>query len=115
MRLADFAIRNVPDSDAKTYEVTVKPGDSLDRIATANGSTVEMMRILNPSAHMLRPGQMLTCQKAAMRRVIVGRKFITTANIAHYYNGGGDPFYRKKLDYVLPLIRQRNTVKCAQR
>ncbi|MFJ1251495.1 hypothetical protein [Cupriavidus sp. CuC1] len=24
-------------------------------------------------------------------------------------------FYRKKLDYVLPLIRQRNTVKCAQR
>lgn len=33
MRMANFKIKSVPDADTRTYEVTVKAGDSLDKIA----------------------------------------------------------------------------------
>jgi len=114
MRLADFAIKSIPDSDEKTYEVKVRPGDSLDRIARAQGTTIEMMKALNSGAYVLRPGQVLVYRKASMRKVIVGWKPRTTSNIARYYNGGGDAHYAEKLNYVLPLIRQRNIVTCVQ-
>jgi hypothetical protein len=112
MRLANFAIKSVPDADTSTYEVVVKPGDTLDRIAIKQGSTVELLRQLNSNAHVLRPGQALKYRKAAMRKVIVGWKPITTANIAFYYNTR-DVMYASKMDYVLALIRNGKAAICA--
>ena len=113
MRMANFSIKSVPDADTKTYEVTVKVGDSLDKIAKAQGSTIDAMKKLNPTAHVLRPGQALQYQKATMRKVIVGWKLMTTSSIAVYYNGG-DSMYAKKLDYALALIGKGKAAICTQ-
>lgn len=112
MKMANFAIRNVPDLDRTIYEVTVRAGDSFDRIARERGSTVETMRELNPTALILRPGQVLKYRKASLRKVIVGWKVINTSSIAQNYNGGGDSIYQRKLEYVLPLLRQRRASSC---
>lgn len=111
MRMANFAIKNVPDADTKVYEVTIKSGDSLDLLARAHGSTVETLKELNPNAKILRPGQVLKYQKASMQKVIVGWKALTTNNIAFYYNVG-DSSYAKKLDYALSLIRSGKAAVC---
>ncbi|MFC5475741.1 LysM peptidoglycan-binding domain-containing protein [Paraherbaspirillum soli] len=113
MRMANFAIKNVPDTDTRTYEVTVKVGDNLDKIARTQGTTIESLRQLNPGAHMLRPGQVLKFRKAAMRKVIVGWKFITPSSVATYYNVG-DSMYAKKLDYALSIIRKGKAAVCTQ-
>jgi LysM repeat protein len=105
MKLANFTFQNVADADTTVHDVTVKSGDSLDKIARAHGTTIEMLKKLNPSAQMLQPGQVLKYQKAAIKKVIIGWKPITTANIAAYYNGGGDSTYAAKLDYALSVIR----------
>jgi hypothetical protein len=39
MRMANFEHKSVPASDTNTYDVTVKAGDSLEKIAKAQGST----------------------------------------------------------------------------
>jgi LysM domain len=114
MKTANFAIKNVPDVDTRTYEVAVKAGDSLDKIARTQGSTVEVMKKLNQTAHTLRPGRVLKYQKASLKKVIVGWKPITTSSIAVYYNGGGDSLYAKKLDYALSLVRKGKAAVCAQ-
>ena len=113
MRAANYAIKNVPDADTKTYEVKVKPGDSLDKISRHNGTTVETLRRLNPTTGILHPGDNLKYQKAAMKKVIVGWKPLTTASIATAYNVG-DSMYAKKLDYVLGILKQKKAVVCAQ-
>lgn len=105
MKLANFTFQNVADADTAIYEVTVKSGDSLDKIARANGTTVETLKKLNPKAQVLQPKQVLKYQKSAIKKVIFGWKPITTANIAAYYNGGGDSSYAAKLDYALSVIR----------
>lgn len=111
MRMANFEIKSVPDADTKTYEVTVKAGDSFDRIAKVQGSTIESLKKLNPTAHVLRPGQVLKYQKAAMKKVIVRWKHLTTSSIAIRYNVG-DPLYAKKLDYALLLMRKGKVMAC---
>ena len=112
MRMANFSIKSVPDSDPTIYEVIVEPGDSLERIARAQGSTVELLRHLNPGSHVLRPGQTLKYRKGAVRKVIVGWKPITTSNIAAYYNVG-DPMYAQKLDYALSVMFKQKETACA--
>ncbi|AJY12389.1 LysM peptidoglycan-binding domain-containing protein [Burkholderia dolosa] len=112
MRMANYAIKSVPDSDSATYEVNVQAGDSISKIAKAKGSTVEIMQKLNPAAHILRPGQTLKYRKASLRKVIVGWKIITTSSIATSYNVG-DSMYAKKLDYALALIRNGEAAICA--
>lgn len=107
MRLANFQYQSVVDRDGKVYEVTARAGDSLERIAKAQGSTVEVVKKLNPDAHFLRPGQVLKYQRASVQRVIVGWKSINAASIAHYYNGGGDPQYATKLGYAMDAIRAK--------
>lgn len=114
MRMADSVYQSVLDETGKPYDVTVKPGDSLDKIARAEGSTVEALRELNPTVSMLRPGQVLKCQKASIQRVITGWRHISTASISRRYNGGGDPNYTKKLDYVLPLLQKGGVALCAE-
>jgi hypothetical protein len=113
MKMANFDIKSISDADAKIYDVTVKAGDSLDKIAKAQGSTLELMKKLNPTAHVLRPGQVLKYQKAVQKKVIVGWKPITTSSIASYYNGGGDSMYKTKLDYALAAIRKSKGVVCS--
>lgn len=105
MRMANFEYRTVLDAKSKVEEVTVKAGDSLDRIAQTHGSTVDALRRLNSTTTTLRPGQVLRVQKASIKRIISGWRSISTAAIAHRYNGGGDPNYAEKLDFALSLIR----------
>ena len=114
MRMAHFEYRSQPDEDAKVHEVVVKPGDSLDKIARVHASTVEVLRQLNPTAAVLRPGQVLKYQKASMRRVITSWRHLSTATIAQRYNGGGDANYTKKLDHALSLVRTGEAAPCAQ-
>ena len=107
MRMANFEFQSAlaPGPNA-IFEVTVKPGDSLAKIAKVNGSTAEIMRNLNRTSTSLRPGQLLKCQKGSVQRVITGWRQITTDQIARRYNGGGDPLYAQKLDYALGLLRK---------
>jgi LysM repeat protein len=103
-RMAQTEIRSVPEPGSSVYDITVKAGDSLSRIAKIEGSTEAMLKQLNPGAHALRPGQVVKCQKATMRRVVTGWRIINTASIAAY-NGRGDARYREKLDYALRAMR----------
>ena len=111
MRLARFDIATIPDNTGhKLYEVVIKPGDSLDRVARASGSTVDTLKKLNPGAFVLKPGQTLKCQKAAMQKIIVGWNMVTASTIATRYNVG-DPAYAKKLNYCLAVMRKRATTR----
>ena len=55
----------MPEVGSKIYEVTVKPGYRLDRIAKTQGSTRELLGRMNPSAGILQPGMVLKYQKAS--------------------------------------------------
>lgn len=105
MKMANYSYQSVSGSDTKVYQVMVKQGDSFDKIAKAQGSTIEILYKLNPRARVLRPGQALNCQKASVRRVITSWQTISTTFISKHYNGGRDMLYAKKLDYALSLIR----------
>lgn len=80
MRMANFEFQSVLAADAKAIlEVAIKPGDSLATIAKAQGSTPEIMKKLNPTSTLLRPGQIL--------RFPATRKSLTT-RLACYANEG---------------------------
>ena len=113
MRLSNSDYRTVVEDGAPITKVTVRSGDSLERIAKAQGSTTDLMKKLNPAAAVLRPGQVLQVQKASVQRGIVGWKEISTQNIADLYNGGGDSNYARKLDYALGLIKTGKVAACA--
>jgi hypothetical protein len=113
MRTATYAIKSIPDPNATIYEIKVQKGDSLSKIAKDNGSTIEVMQKLNPDAQVLVPGQTLKYQKAALKKVIVGWKSMSTSSIAKSYNVG-DPMYARKLDYALELIRKGRATVCVQ-
>lgn len=106
MKMANFDIQTVMDRDTHIYEVTAMPKDNLDRIARANGSTVDVLVKLNPAAHVLREGQVLKLRKASRRKIVTGWKSIDLWNIARYYNGGGDPLYAQKLKYAWETVRR---------
>lgn len=114
MRMANFEHKSVLDADSKVYEVVVKPGDSLDKIAKVRGSTVDTLRKLNLTATVLQPGQVLKYQKASIQRVVIGWRRISTGMIAQRYNAGGDPNYVKKLDHALSLVRKGKAAECVQ-
>ncbi|MCW7540458.1 lytic transglycosylase [Aquabacterium sp. A7-Y] len=114
MRMANFEHKSVAAEDGQIHEVTVKAGDSFDKIAKAQGTTIDVLKQLNPSGSVLRVGQVLKYKKASVRRVITGWRHINTASIAQRYNGGGDPNYAKKLDYALTLIRKGKAAACPQ-
>ncbi|MBR8320532.1 LysM peptidoglycan-binding domain-containing protein [Burkholderia cenocepacia] len=114
MKTAHYEYRSVSNADVKIYEVVVKPGDSLDKIAKAQASTVDTLRKLNPTATVLRPGQALKYQKASVQRVITSWRQISTTLIAQRYNGGGDFNYAAKLDYALKAMQKRTGAICAE-
>jgi LysM repeat protein len=104
IRLVTSDMKSVDDpKDTTVREYTVVSGDSLSRIAQNNGSTVESLQKLNPTAHVLKPGQTLKIRKASIQRVITGWSAVTTANLATRYNSW-DPDYKEKLDYVVSLF-----------
>jgi len=57
MRLAAYGFATVPDEkDNGAYEVLVKPGNTLEKIAKSNGTTVDTLRKCNAGALVLRLG-----------------------------------------------------------
>jgi len=108
MRCASYGFVQVADvSDSKIYEYKVKPGDSLDKIARMQGTTIGVLRKLNPSAAVLMPGQSIRYQKASNQKVVTRWQPITTMSIAQKYNTDlGDPNYARKLDYCLSVMAQ---------
>ena len=107
MRAASFAHKSVASTtDAKVYEVTVTAGDNLEKIAKANGTTVDMLQGSNPAAKaMIKPGQMLKFRKASVLQVITGWQTVNTAFAANKYNVG-DTNYKAKLEFCLSLMPQ---------
>lgn len=105
MRMAEYEYHSMPTADTTLYEVTVKPGDSLDKIARVNGSTTEVMARLNPAAAILQTGQVLRVQRASTQRVISGWRPLSTALIFKRYNGGREATYVRKLEIVLEMQR----------
>ena len=106
MRLAQYSVGTVPDEDdKKVYEAVVKAGDSLDRIARAGGTTIDTIKRLNPGTAILRPGQILKYQKAAVRKIIERWNMAGPLTIATRYNIG-DPDYARKLEYCLTVMRK---------
>ncbi|WP_035880251.1 LysM domain-containing protein [Cupriavidus sp. BIS7] len=111
MKMANYEYRSII-GNPKVHTISVNPGDSLDKIARTQGSTVETLKKLNPTAVILRPGQILKFQKASIQRVITSWRHVSTAMVAQRYNGGGDPNYTSKLDYVLSAIREDKGLAC---
>ncbi len=113
MKMAYYEYRSVLSDDTKIYEVTTKPGDSLDKIAKAQGSTVDILKKLNPTVIALRSGQVLKYQKASIKRVIIGWRSFSTMTVALRYNSmQKDSNYAEKLDYALDLVRNGKTIAC---
>ena len=100
----DFATVNDP-LDKRTYDVSVKSGDTLERIAKLNGTTVETLRKSNSSTNILRPGQSLKYQKASIQKIITRWTAVSTTSVARLYNVG-DPLYAKKLAYCLSIMQK---------
>lgn len=107
-RLAKFEYQTISDADTNIYQVTVKSGDTLEKIAKKKNTTIDVLRTLNPDIdeRKLKLGQILKYQKASRRRVISGWQNISTAVIASRYNGNRDKKYAEKLDYVLKHLRR---------
>lgn len=105
MRAGTYKHQSVAHAtDTKVYEVTVKAGDSLDKIAKAHGSTVDMLTSLNPGARgMIKPGQVLKLRKASIQQVVASWATVDAAFAARKYNVG-DPQYKQKLEYCLSIM-----------
>jgi LysM repeat protein len=111
MRFARYDLENVVDaSNSRIDDYTVQAGDSLYNIANREGTTVEELKKLNHNMDVLKPGEVLHFQKAAIKKVIIGWRTITTTAIAHLYNVG-DPLYAQKLDYCLNVFKQMESAK----
>ncbi|MES2247060.1 MAG: LysM domain-containing protein [Pseudomonadota bacterium] len=111
MRMATFEFKSIVSADGKVHEIAVKDGDSLERIAKEQGSTPEVMKKLNPSAHLLKAGQVLKYQKAVVRKVITGWMPLTSSSIATRYNVG-DANYARKMDHALSAVHKAKEATC---
>jgi hypothetical protein len=112
MRIARFNHQSVSNKDEKMHEVAVKRGDSIAKIAKENGTTVEIIRALNPQALILKPDQRLRYRKGSVQRVIVDWRLIDVNQVARLYNGGGDARYAQKLAYTYNLIKLNKASTC---
>lgn len=104
MRAANFDYANIEDLTDPVHEYKVVPGDSLDRIARQNGSTLGELYWLNPGLHNLKIGQVIKIRKARMTKVITGFKTLDNATVAKLYNHG-DSRYAEKLAYCLKAMK----------
>ena len=104
-RMAKTEIKSVKDkNDKKLYNYTVAGGDSLEKIAKSNGTTVEELKSQNPTAvKMIKPGQQLIYHRAKRERFIKSWRPFTATNIAKRYNAG-DHNYAEKLGYLIKTV-----------
>lgn len=114
LRSANFQNKNVVELNSEIERVTVKNGDSFDKIARTHNTTIETLKQLNPHANILHAGEVLKYQRSRIKRVIVGWKGLTIENIAERYNTNRDSRYANKLTYALSAIQQRGTSACAK-
>lgn len=114
LRSANFQYKNVVELNSEIEKITVKDGDSFDKIARTHNTTIETLKQLNPQADTLRAGQVLKYQRSKIKRVIVGWKVLTLENIAERYNTNRDSKYANKLKYALNTIEQRGISVCAK-
>lgn len=107
-RMAKYETKSVIDpTDPKPFTYKVESGDNgLAVIARKVGSTTETLQKLNPGKKVLHVGDVIQCQKASLQTVIAGWRTFDTKTVAERYNGGGDPKYADKLDYVLSLLKR---------
>jgi hypothetical protein len=108
VRLAKFEEKSVTDpTDRQDHEYIVLPHDSLWVIAKKVGTTMDLLKAMNPGVdRMIHPKQILKYRKASMKMLLVGWRGFNPATIAQYYNGGGDADYAAKINYVLDLFRK---------
>ena len=111
MRAANFKYDDVWNPNAPITEYKVAAGDSIDRIAKRNGSTVGHLYWLNPGLQSemdqhkpLKIGRALKVQKATNTKMIAGFKSLDNATVARLYNVG-DSRYAEKLAYCLGKIK----------
>jgi hypothetical protein len=83
----------------------VKKRESLASIALTESTTIPDLVNCNPKATAgLQPGDKLSFHKSQMGYAISGWLTITPDFLADRYNGGGDPDYADKLNYVLSKL-----------
>lgn len=111
MRAASYKYEDVWDANAPIVDYKVVAGDSIDRIAKRNGSTVGRLYWLNPglqnemAQHIsLKLGRSLKVQKARNTKMIASFKSLDNATVAKLYNTG-DSRYADKLAYCLTKIK----------
>ncbi|MFC1750910.1 LysM peptidoglycan-binding domain-containing protein [Pseudomonadota bacterium] len=105
-RMATTNIVSVRDlKDANEYVYVVQPGEDLNIISQNVGTTVFELKRLNPTASsFIHSNQTLKYVKAEMQRSVSGWLRFTIDNIADRYNGGRDPEYVAKLEYLIKNI-----------
>lgn len=104
MRSANFSHKSVINAGAALEHETVKAGDSFSKIATRVGSTTDIISSLNPGKKMLKPGEKIAYKKGSVQKYVTSWRAFDAALVATRYNGGGDPNYEKKLNFVLSLL-----------
>lgn len=111
MRAASYKFEDVWSANDPITEYKVGSGDSVDRIARRNGSTVGRLYWLNPGLQKemdehkpLKLGRVLKVQKAQTKKKIAGFKSLDNATVAALYNTG-DSRYAEKLAYCLTKIK----------
>jgi hypothetical protein len=108
-KMATIKFQQIVDAnDANIYKHKVADRETADSIAKKVGTTLEMLRVMNPDINIARiqPGKtVLQYRKAKIDRALVSWAQFTTANLQILYNGNGDKKYAKKLDYVLELFK----------
>jgi hypothetical protein len=106
MRHAAYGFTTILDEQNKaTYDVVVKSGDTLEKIARSNGTTVDSLKKCNSKTSALHPGHSLKYQKASIQKVITSWSVVNPTSIARLYNVG-DPAYAKKLAYCLSVMQK---------
>ncbi|WP_229476941.1 lytic transglycosylase domain-containing protein [Massilia rubra] len=112
MRMAKFAYVSVREPGSRVEEVKVGSGDNFDKIASANSSTIEVIRELNPRLNVLHKGDVVKFQMASMQKVIAGWRQINAAAVMDRYNGRRDPRYAEKVNVCLTYLKGRDA-QCA--
>ena len=96
----------VDPADPLMRQHVVTKGDSFGRIARTESSTVPDIRASNPAiSPNLRLKEKVNYHHASMVNQITGWSLIDANFLARRYNGGGDPDYADKLNYVLAHLR----------
>jgi len=115
MRMKSYEYHSTPSTDNTIYKVEVKSGDNASNIAKNHGTTVTMLKKLNPEVNVgnIRPGMILKYQRASIQPTITGWRPMSRELIKELYNTkDGDINYKRKLDYVWPLILNRGMTIC---